>query len=100
MDATQYGESDFITAEIVKASKSKKCVIVGDAKIEDTDYGMKLELPVEIDGKKKRFRPNKDTVKNLIGSWTPETKAWLGKAIDLQIISIQGKDSVIGTAGK
>ena|SRR3990167_3934214 len=100
MDATQYSESDYITADIVKASISKKAVIIGDAKTEETEYGVKLQLPIEIDGKKKNFRPNKDTVKNLIGSWKAETKAWIGKTIDLQVINILGKESVIGTAAK
>src|SRR3990167_8137035 len=100
MDATQYSESDYITAEIVKASTTRKIVIVGEAKTEETDYGIKLVLPVEIDGKKKSYRPNRDTVKHLIGAWKAETKAWIGKTVDLQVISILGKDSIIGTAAK
>lgn len=100
MDATQYGESDFITKEIVNASKTKKCLILGEAKVEQTDFGDKMELPVEIDGKKKRFRPNKDTVKNLIGAWTMETRAWLGKVVNLETKNVGGKEIVIGVAGK
>jgi hypothetical protein len=97
MDATQFGESDFITTEIVNASKTKKIVIVGDGKVEETDWGSRMELPVEIDGKKKRYRPNKDTIKNCISLFGADTKGWLGKTISLVVMSIAGKDSIIGT---
>jgi hypothetical protein len=100
MDATQYGGSDFITTEIVKASKTKKLVIVGDGKAEDTDWGSRIEFPVEIDGRRKRYRPNKDTIKNCISLFGADTKGWLGKFIDVRVISVAGKDSVIGTPQK
>lgn len=98
VDATQAAESDFITADIVKASPTKKILVIGDGKYEETEFGTKLEIPVEIDSKRKRYRPNKDTVKNLMASLGKDTKQWLGKVIDVQVISIAGKDSVIGTA--
>jgi hypothetical protein len=100
MDATQYGESDFITTEIVNASKTKKIVVIGDAKVEETDWGSRMELPVEIDGKKKRYRPNKDTIKNCIRSYGVETKGWLGKTIALTVMTVAGKDSIIGSPQK
>lgn len=100
MDATQYGESDYVTAELVKASSTKKVVVVGDAKTEETDYGVKLTVPVELDGKPKKYRPNKDTVKNLISVFGKDTKSWIGKTIDMQVITVMGKESVIGHAKK
>ena len=100
MNATEYGESDYITAEIVKASPTKNLTILGDAKVEETDFGSKLEIPVEIDSKKKKYRPNKDTIKNLCQVLGAETKAWIGKTIHVQTVSINGKDSVIGVVNK
>lgn len=98
MDVTQYGESDYITAEIVKQSKSKTCVVIGDATVEDTKFGDKMQILVEIDGKKKKYRPNKDTIKNLIETYGRDSKAWLGKEIRLQVISNLGKECVVGSA--
>jgi glutathionyl-hydroquinone reductase len=81
----------------VKASKTKKCVIIGDSYAEDTDYGMKMRVPVEIDGKKKTYTPNKDSVKNIIQALGSETKAWMGKTLTFNVISVMGKDSIIAT---
>lgn len=100
MDARQFGESDYITAAIVKASPSKKAVVISDAKVEETEFGERLTLQVEIDGKKKTYRPNKDTVRNLIEALGSETKGWLGKTVSFTVNSVMGKDSVIGTAQK
>ena len=100
MDATQYSESDYVTAQMVKDAKNKIVQITGDAKIEPTDFGEKLELPIEIDGKKKKYRPNKDTIKNMMQSWGKETKNWIGDQIELHTMSINGKDSIIGVPKK
>lgn len=100
MDATQYGESNYVTAELVKASKTKKAVILGDSKAEETDYGMKLRIPIEIDGKLKTYSPNKDSVKNIISALGAETKHWLGKTLILNVISVMGKDSVLAVVDK
>lgn len=98
VDSTQASESDFITADIVKQSPTKKLLVLGEGKYEETDFGERLEIPVEIDGKKKRYRPNKDTVKNLQAKYGKDTKTWLGKVISVQVMSVAGKDSVIGVA--
>lgn len=100
MDATQYAETDYITAELVKQAKIKKAVIIGEVKAEATDYGEKLTCPVEIDGKRKTYRPNKDTIKNLISALGSDTKAWLGKTLILNVISVMGKESVLGVVDK
>ena len=100
MDATQYGESDYVTVELVKSSPTKKAVIIGDAKSEETDFGLKLRLPVEIDGKRKTYSPNKDSVKNIIQVLGKETKAWLGKAVTFTVLSVMGKESIIAVVAK
>ena len=97
MDATQYGESNYVTAELVKASPTKKAIIMADSKSEETDFGTKLRIPVDIDNKPKTYSPNKDSVKNIIRSLGAETKAWVGKTLSFSVISVMGKDSVIAT---
>ena len=100
MDATQYGESNWLNADIVKSSKSKKAIILGDAKSEETDFGAKLTFPIEIDGKKKTYSPNKDSVKNIISALGSETQEWLGKTLSFSVVSVMGKDSVIAVVQK
>lgn len=97
VDTTEAMESQYLTADIVKGSPTKKCVIVDGGSYEDTVFGTKrLTLKVSIDGKQKIWRPNRDSVKNL-RTYGVDTTNWVGKTINLQIISIQGKDSIIAT---
>lgn len=104
MDATQFSEGDYITAALVKASPTKKAIILGDGVKEEVTFSgktsSKLTMPVEIDGKKKVYRPNVDSVKNIIGSLGAETKAWLGRTLNFTVISTMGKESVIATVQK
>lgn len=100
MDATQFGESDYITAEIVKASPTKKAVITGKPKSEETDWGMKLSIPVDIDKKPKTYRPNKDSVRNIIEVFGKETDNWVGKELHLSVVSVMGKDGVLALCKK
>lgn len=100
MDATQFGESKFVNAELVKASPTKKAVIVADPKPEETDYGVKLTIQVEIDKKAKTYRPNQDSVKNIISALGAETKLWIGKTLILNVLSVMGKDSVLAVVDR
>lgn len=97
VDATQATESSYITADLVKNSPTKTLVILGEGEYRKTDYGDKLVLPVEIDGKKKEWSINKDSGMNMLDKFGKDTKAWLGKKIELKIMRVLGKDSVVGT---
>lgn len=94
MDATIFGESNYITADLVNNSESKTAAIVGDSETVDTDYGERLVIPVEIDGKQKSYRPNRDSVKNIITVLGAETKAWIGKELQFSLFSYAGKQCV------
>jgi len=96
MDVTQYGESDYLTAELVKQSDTKIAQIMEDATLDETDYGTKLTLKVEIDGKPKIYRPNKDSIKNLISTYGSDSAKWVGKQIKYHVISMNGKEIAIG----
>ena len=95
VDATQATESRYLTAELVRQSPSKKLVILGPGKYEETNFGMRLTLPVSLDKKEKFWRVNTDSAKNLSSAWSSETLEWVGKVCRLRVMSIQGKDSVI-----
>ena len=56
----------------------------------------KFELLVEIDGKQKKWSPNKDSVKNISGELGRDSKGWIGKIIKLTVTKSNGKDTVNG----
>jgi len=90
-------ESPYLTTELVKESKSSKAVIMNEGSYEETDYGTKLTLSVQIDAKSKIWRPNRDSVSNLSQAWGNESKEWIGKTADLKIMKVMGKDSIIAS---
>jgi len=96
VDATEAMESKYVSATLISASPTKTLIIVGEGKYDETDYGRKLTLPVEIDGKQKEWRVNKDTATNLNRAFGIDTKTWLGKNIKLNIVRMSGKDAIIG----
>jgi len=87
-------ESEFLTVKLAEDSPTKKIIVLGEGKYENTDYGEKLRVPVEIDGKQKTWTPNKDSVKNCRRVWGEDTMQWVGRAAKLHIISVQGKDAI------
>ena len=99
VDTTAALESPYITAELVKKSTSKKLVVLGEGNYEEVTFdgetSNRLTLPVEIDGKKKVWRPNKDSITNMNEKFGTNTASWVGKVAKLQTTRIQGKDMVI-----
>jgi len=99
VDSTEAMESEYVSVALVEASPTKKLVVVDPGKYEDTpEYGKRLTVGVNIDGKTKRWRPNKETVGNLqvLGK---DTTNWLGKPVDLKVEVRSGKKAVIGVVG-
>jgi len=87
-------ESDFLTVRFAEDSPSKTFAVLGEGKYEETDYGEKLRIPVEIDGKTKIWTPNKDSVRTCRKTWGLDTTLWVGKIAKISIISIGGKDAI------
>ena len=94
MDSTAFGESAYITPDLVKQSTTKKVYITGDAKIVQGKFGDKLELPVEMDMKPKTWGLNRDQVKNL-QQFGKDTKLWIGKYVELRVITMNNKDTIV-----
>jgi hypothetical protein len=95
MDTTEFSEGKFITAELVKASPTKVCVVLDEAKPETTQFGESLFANVKIDGKNKVWRLNKDSVRNMhqIGI---DSKSWIGRKVQLMTINVKGKETILG----
>lgn len=96
MDTTEFSEGAFISPDVVKNSPTKYLVITGEGTAEDTDWGKKLSLPVQIDQRSKTWRPTIDSVKNLQQVLGKDSKLWLGKPIRLMVITAKGKEVVLG----
>lgn len=96
VDSTEAMESSFVSVDLVKRSSTKKLVVVDPGVYEVDDFkNRKLTLGVNIDGKVKKYRPNKETVENLqvLGK---DTNNWVGKIIQLEIGTRASKEAVIG----
>lgn len=99
VDATQATESEFITADVVNNLQKKQLVVIDAGNYEKTEWGDRLTVGVELEkGRQKKWRPNKDSAKNLASAYGYDTKSWLGKVILLRVEKVRGKDSVIATA--
>lgn len=102
LDATEYGESDYVNNDIVKNSPTKKFVVI-EAAEEDDNFNegkQKLKLVIEIDKKKKAYNPNKDSIKNLISTWGKDAEKWVGKVGKLKVLSVNGKERVFAESAE
>ena len=105
VNANEFIESEFINVEFVKSAKSKVAIIIGKPEAKEFDQKsddgkstkkVKLVIPVEINGKTKKYVPNKDSIRNMIAEWDDDTDKYVGKALKLKVTSMAGRDSVIG----
>lgn len=97
VDSTDAMLGNYVNADMVKHLKAKKLVVVTEGEYVDTKFGRKLQLDVEVDGKAKTWKPNIDSLKNFNNSFGPDTKGWIGKIANLQVVSFQGKETVLAT---
>ena len=100
MDTTQYAEGQYIGAELLKGSPSKKVYISADAKVVEGKYGDKLELQVEMDGKSKIWGLNRDHVKALQEAYGKDSRGWVGQTVSLRVVTMGGKESVLAIPEK
>lgn len=96
MDTTEFGEDKFVTPELVKASLTKKGVIIDEAIAEESKYGQRLKCTVQIDGKFKKWNLNKDSVRNM-HNVSRDSKFWLGTLVQFIVVTSGGKEKVVGS---
>ena len=99
MDLTKFNESQYLNADIVRNSPTKKVVILSQGAAVISEYNgittEQFEVLIEIDGKQKKWKPNLDSRKNLSDAWTTESSNWIGKMAKVRVVSVMGKDSII-----
>ena len=89
VNTEQAMESEFLDASFVDRSPTKVFVPTGEGGYSDVTYEgeaqpvRRLTIPGEIDGKKKLWRPNRESVENLqvIGA---DSRQWIGQRILLR----------------
>ena len=95
-------ESSYLNADLVRESPTKKCVVIdGGEYVEGEFQGKtyeKFQLTIEIDGKQKKWSPNKDTVRSIASELGKDSKNWIGAIIKLQVGKSFGKDTILGMA--
>ena len=101
VDTTRAMESSYVTVDLIRESPTKKCVIIDGGEYVEAEYNGKkydkFQLTIELDGKRKSWSPNKDSVKNIAEVYGRDSNAWVGKIIKLRIMKILGKDVVSGS---
>ena len=98
MDTKKFSESQFLSVAEVKASPSKKLVILSQgSEILDDQKNPRFQCLVEMDGRQRLYRPNKPTLKNIQNVWGTDSEGWVGKSLSLSFAILQGgRDAIIG----
>jgi len=102
VDISEAMEGEFVGVDMVKASLSKKMIVLDPGSYEEADYGKekvrRLTIGVNLDGKLKRYRPNKESLDNLkqLGK---DTISWVGKVIEAKVEKRSGREAVIAFVG-
>lgn len=94
VDVSEALESQFLNGEVVRNSKSRVVTVVDPGKYEDTEFGRRITLGVNIDGKSKLWRPNKEVLAQLKASFGGDTVDWLGKPFRVDVKIFRGKETV------
>lgn len=101
MDVTDMVQSKWLTAQDVKESPTKTVVIIGAGSQEEvvSTKGEKykaLVLPVQIDGRNKDWRVNRNSLKKLSSIFTVKTESWVGQKVLLTTMLMQGgKEGIV-----
>jgi hypothetical protein len=99
VDTTNLTESEFLGTQFVKDSVSKRAVILSAGTVEPSKDGSykQLQLLVEIDGKKKLWKLNKTSLKNLQGKYGKDSQFFVGKTVTFgTTLMPNGKEGVVG----
>lgn len=96
VDAQEAAESNFITAELIEDSPTKRLVVVSGGSYEEGQFGRRLQIKVNIDKKEKRWNPNRTTVQSCIAAWGKDTDEWIGKTIEASVKEENGRKNING----
>lgn len=86
MNMEKYGESEYVTVDLLSKLQSKMGVIL-DAGLEEMGkFGVQVKFRVEfVGGKIKLWRPNRQCVNVLCQAWGAESSGWVGKQLSFVV---------------
>lgn len=103
VDVSTLIESVWVNAELISnLDRDKRKAMINAEKVDSVTYDgesfQKLTLSVTmLDGKKKYYRPNVNSLKNLRKEYGNNSFDWVGKMITFDLESINGRLCVIAS---
>jgi len=94
MNLKDYVEGDSVSVEVVRASPTKLAKVVESGAYRTTQWGEKPCIIVELDGKRKKYYPNKVSARNLASEYGLDTSLWVNKHVQLRV-EIKGQQEKI-----
>jgi hypothetical protein len=91
----RFCEGDYVNVEVVKASPSKRFIILDEGKTEIGKFGEKFSFNVELDKKQKEFTPYRDAMKAMKNAWGSDSRVWIGKTGTFFVTTKGTKEVVI-----
>lgn len=96
MDTSQLTASNRVTVQLVKESQSKQITILSAGSIQRTPEGKdKFVCLVEIDGTRKDYQPNKESIKAFQNKYGMSSDNWVGKQAKLEIKMLGNREAVV-----
>lgn len=96
VDTQEAKQSEYINAETVENSETKKFVVLGEGEYEETKFGDRLTVPVEMDGKRKKWRPNKASTKEVDKQLNvSNTKDWVEAIVSVAVTGEGNYSSIV-----
>lgn len=95
VNTTEFAEGQYLNAELIKSSPSKKGVVLDEAQPKKGNYGEQLETTVEIDGKHKKWSLSRDHVKSMNSVLGADSKLWIGAVITFAVTTSKNKEILV-----
>ena len=90
-------EGEYMNLEFIKNSPTKRVKILTEGEITvHPQYGTKLEVLCEIDGKEKKWSLNMPTMANFKAQFGTDSQKWVGKEAALMITKSNGNECAVG----
>ena len=98
VDTTNF-MSEYVKADELKAGD--KAVILDEGEISEGDYGLQMNVTVELKGERRQLTINKTNCKRISEVFGSENKQWIGKVIGMEpskvMVAGKLKDTIIMT---
>lgn len=88
-------ESEYITIDLIKESPTKRGVIIEAGELVKEEDKIKLIVLVDIDKQRKKYCPNKTSMRKISKVYGEQSEDWVGMIFDFSIETLKGKEAII-----